>query len=247
MRPTVAVTADRRALGPAPQSARVRPPRPEVLVGERVVDALREAGLAPVLLPPEEGDVADVVAWVLTHTDGLVITGGAVDLHPRHYGEAVAGRLDRVDEGRATLELALARAALDADFPVLGLCGGLQTLLVASGGSLVQDIGAQIAGAAEHEQPTDPATTWHEVRLEEGLLRAQFGRDTIRVNSTHHQSARRLGALLATGRAPDGVIEAVEHPLLRWAVGVQWHPELLADPLDRCPPFRGLRSACSRG
>lgn len=244
----VAVTADRRAAGPrAAASGRVRPPHPEVYVAEAVVEAVRAAGGEPVLLPPREGAEPAWIEAILGFAHAVVLTGGAVDLHPSHYGQAVHGRLDRVDEGRAALELGLARAAMAGDVPILGVCGGMQTLAVAAGGSLIQDILSQLPGAREHEQPTDPATAWHPVRLAPGPLRDGWGRDEVQVNSTHHQSVAEPGALCVSGRAPDGVAEVVHHPTLRYCVGVQWHPEGLdPDEADPLLPYRLLVAAARR-
>jgi putative glutamine amidotransferase len=235
----VAVTCDRRGEGPVPLPVpgRVRPPRPEVYVNVAVVDAVRAAGGEPVLLPPD----GDVVDFAVERCDAVVISGGAFDIHPRHYGEPVMARLDRTDDGRTSMELALARACIDHDVPVLGVCGGAQALAVAAGGRLWQDILDQVSGATEHEQPTDPATPWHPVRLQPGLLRDLYGADTIEVNSTHHQAVCDPGPLRVAGIAPDGVIEAIVHPARRFCVGVQWHPELI-DPA----PYRALVTAAKR-
>ncbi|MBM4392740.1 MAG: gamma-glutamyl-gamma-aminobutyrate hydrolase family protein [Deltaproteobacteria bacterium] len=216
MKLRVAVTCDRRAAGPVAPSARVRPARPEVFVSEHVVSRLREAGAAVVLLPP--GD-ADGGTDLLDIVDALVITGGAFDIHPRHYGEGVSARLDRVDDERTSLELRLAASAMDRDLPVLGLCGGMQAMIVAAGGSLLQHVDG-------HEQDTDPVHPAHALLVEPGTpawLATTLGPDS---NSTHHQAAGRLGPFRVAARAPDGVIEAVYHPARRFAVGVQGHPEL---------------------
>ena len=109
--------------------------------------------------------------------------------------------------------------ALTAQFPVLGICGGMQALAVAAGGTLIQDIGSQVPNALEHEQPTDPIEPWHAVRLENGLLSQLHGRTEIQVNSTHHQAVDDPGSLRITGRAPDGIVEVIEsanHPFC-WA------------------------------
>lgn len=225
--PLILVTTDRRALGPAPRSARVRPPRPEVVLKQAVVDAVRACGGLPLLLPPVLLDPPDIAA-LLCLVSGVVVTGGAFDIHPRHYGQRAAARIDRVDDDRTDLELAMCAACLCGGVPILGICGGLQALAVAAGGSLLQDIGTQVPGALEHEQPTDPAEGWHPVSLTGPLAAARAGGEgTAAVNSTHHQAVDDPGELLACGHAPDGIIEAavlVGHPL---ALGVQWHPELL--------------------
>ncbi len=220
-RPLVAVTCDRRAAGPHPPGPNVRPPRPEVFVGEAVVQRLRAAGAAVILLPPGDSDAGPEI---LDRVQALVITGGAFDIHPRHYGEGVTARLDRVDEDRTSLELALARAAYDRDLPVLGLCGGMQVMVVAQGGTLHQHVDG-------HEQPTDPALAAHPLLVEPGAppwLAQALGPDS---NSTHHQAARDPGAYGVAARAPDGVVEAVWAPSRRFAVGVQGHPELRSGAL----------------
>lgn len=219
MVPLVAVTCDRRAEGPVRPGPRVRRPRPEVFVGEAVVTRLRSCGAQVVLLPP--GD-AEAGRRILGFCQALVITGGAFDIHPHHYGQGVTARLDRVDEDRTTLELALARAAMDTNLPTLGICGGMQVLAVAAGGTLVQDIVSELA----HEQVPDPTEPTHALVHTHPLL-------PDRVNSTHHQAVDDPGAFEVVARAPDGVVEAIERPGLRFCLGVQWHPELLADGLFR--------------
>jgi putative glutamine amidotransferase len=219
----VAVTCDRRAEGPARPGPRVRPARPEVFVGESVVMQVRAAGGRAVLLPP--GDL-DAGIELLDVVGALVITGGAFDIHPHHYGQDVTARLDRVDEDRTLLELGLARAAVERGIPVLGICGGMQALAVALGGTLVQDIRTADPTALDHEQATDPATTWHPLVTEHPLMPAA-------VNSTHHQAVADPGPMRVIARAPDGVVEAVELPGARFCVGVQWHPELLDGALFR--------------
>ena len=215
-RPIIAVTCDRRDLGPASTSLRVRPSRPEVFVNEAVVDRLREAGAVVVLLPP--GDPEGAVA-LLERVDGLVITGGAHDIHPRHYGQPVTARLDRTDESRTSLELALAAEAIRRSLPILGLCGGMQAMVVAAGGTLSQHVEG-------HEQDSDPATGWHSLVPEPGAPEGLLGFLGADSNSTHHQAVGDLGGYSVLARAPDGVIEAIYRPGERFCVGVQGHPEL---------------------
>lgn len=193
------------------------------------------------LIPPHDGSDSEIAAFVaalLGRMDALVLTGGAFDIHPRHYGEEVQGRLDEPDEGRTRAELWLARAALEMGLPILGLCGGMQAMAVVLGGRLFQDIEAAVPGALVHEQPTDPATPWHAVDLSPDGA-ALFGAARIEVNSTHHQAVADPGPFLVSGRAPDGLIEAITLPDHPFAWGVQWHPELLGGPL-----FEALVRAC---
>lgn len=208
--PVVLVTMDR---GPGAMGDEAR-------IGVAYADAVLAAGGRPLLVPPGETQVDDLLAAA----DAIVITGGAFDIHPRHYGAAVSARLDRVEEERTVLELRLARAALAHDLPVLGVCGGMQVLAVAAGGTLIQDLPA----AWGHEQAGDPALASHEVRCE-GRLATWLGA-AVAVNSTHHQAVDRPGdGFVVAGQSPDGVIEAIVHEERRFSVGVQWHPELLGD------------------
>ncbi|MBN2800840.1 MAG: gamma-glutamyl-gamma-aminobutyrate hydrolase family protein [Deltaproteobacteria bacterium] len=236
MRPVVLVSADLAEGGPGATEPRVRPLLPKVWVSGDYVDAVRDAGGLPLLVPPGERDLDRL----LSLADALVLTGGHFDIHPSHYGQQVTGRLDRVAPDRTVLELALARGALERGIPTLGVCGGMQVMAVAAGGSLVQDLWGPPATLA-HEQPTDPATPWHEVRVWGPARRWLDEREPV--NSTHHQAVERPGAgLEVCGVAPDGVIEvivAVSHP---FAVGVQWHPERLGDPRL----YRALVAAAQR-
>ncbi len=237
----VAVTCDRKAGAAAvgPNAAgRIRPTRALVFVQQSIVDALVRLGCEPVLVPPAEREPGELVEWLLTHVQGVVLTGGPHDLDPAHYGSAATTKLRRVDAGRDALELALARGAWERRLPLLGVCGGMQAMTVAVGGTLLQDIRTHVAGALEHEQPTDPAEPWHDVGLDDGHLRRAFASDRIRVNSTHHQAVDDPGPLRIVGRAPDGIVEAVESDEHPFFVGVEWHPELL-DPV----PYAALAAA----
>lgn len=232
MLPVIAVSADRSEGAPATgpnEFGRIRPERAKSYVYEPIVQHIRSFGAEVIILPAEPTDTQGLVDWVTRHCNAIVITGGAHDIHPSHYGQQVEGRLDRVDEGRTGLELTLAKAALERDIPCLGVCGGMQILAVAAGGTLIQDIKTFNPSALEHEQTTDPAEPWHTVAFEPGLVQKSYGCNIIRVNSTHHQAVDDPGPFLVTGRAPDGIVESIEHPELQCCVGVQWHPELI-DP-----------------
>ncbi|MCB9746602.1 MAG: gamma-glutamyl-gamma-aminobutyrate hydrolase family protein [Alphaproteobacteria bacterium] len=219
----VLVTTDRRPGGPSPAgSPRVRPKRPEYWVGDPYIQAVRQAGGTPILLPPGEPELESL----LDRVDAVVLTGGDFDIPADRYGQLVTTALGHPDAVRADAELHLARLCVQRDLPVLGVCAGMQVLAVATGGSLIQDIPAELPEAENHEQPTDPAEGWHQVHLEGSMLRHVLGRAPV-VNSTHHQAVADPGQLRVTGRAPDGVIEAIEMGNHRFCLGVQWHPELL--------------------
>jgi putative glutamine amidotransferase len=193
------------------------------------VDAVARAGGVPLLVAPT--DDTDLIEALVPLMDGLVVTGGAFDIDPASYGASVEHRIDAPKPMRTAFERALIEAALAGGKPVLGVCGGMQLLNVVLGGTLIQDIGAQIEGALEHEQPTSPAGPHHDVELMlGGLLTRLTGRGKLSVNSTHHQALDALGrGLYVEGRSPDGVIEAIAMVGRPEVFGVQWHPELQDD------------------
>jgi len=206
---------------------------PMYSVGETYVHAVHQAGGAPVILPPMLAE-ADWTA-LLGRLEGLLLSGGE-DLHPRQYGQPPEAWLGGVDETRDTSELGLIRAALEMRKPIFAICRGIQVLNVALGGTLYQDLAAQVPGALDHaflmsrslDQSIHPVT----LEADSALVRL-LGGVTFAVNSAHHQSIQTPGAgLRVVGRAPDGVIEAVELADYPFCIGVQWHPEALvrSDP-----------------
>lgn len=222
-RPRILVTLD---LG---ESLRKGVPFANVNLKLAYVRAVEKAGGTPLLVAPT--DERAVIDGLIGLMDGLVITGGAFDIDPARYGQSVRGRIDQPLPLRTDFEWALTEAAMADGKPVLGICGGMQLLNVITGGTLIQDVGAEVPGALPHEQASSPALPDHPVQLSPGCPLAQWvGATELSVNTTHHQAVDRLGqGFEVWGRAPDGVVEAIghrDHPL--W-VGVQWHPELLAD------------------
>lgn len=192
------------------------------LLKREYADAVAAAGGLPVLLPHAAGEA--LLAQV-AGLDGLVVTGGAFDVPPELYGEARRPGCGPLKPARTEAELRVLRAALSAGLPVLGVCGGMQLLAVAHGATLWQDLASE-AGKPGHEQPAPKDLPSHEVAVAPGTLLARLvGAGALRVNSTHHQAVREPGPLAVAARAPDGLVEAVELPGHRFALGVQWHPE----------------------
>jgi putative glutamine amidotransferase len=204
-------------------------------------EAIARAGGLPIALPH---DPLLVEAW-LELLNGLVVTGGAFDLDPALYGDAERHPTVRTKDRRTAFEAAITRAALARDRPVLGICGGQQLLNVVLGGDLIQHIPDAIAGCLAHEQPNPRTEPGHEVEVLPGsLLHAIGGTTRLAVNSAHHQAAGRVGAgVVVSGRAPDGVIEAIEAPERRFCIGVQWHPEYAISAADEAL-FEALIAAC---
>jgi len=198
------------------------------LVADTYLDAVRRAGGMPVALAPEELSAADVEA-LCARIDALLLIGGA-DLDPASYGAAPTARTELITPLRDAFELALARAALADDLPVLGICRGLQILNAASGGSLHHHLLDE--DFAEH-RPLPGSLgegTYHLVEVEpESLLAAVAEPGPMTVNSHHHQGVDRVGegGRVVARSLPDGAVEAVEWPASRFALGVQWHPEAM--------------------
>jgi putative glutamine amidotransferase len=170
-------------------------------------------------------------------------TGGAFDIDPALYGETTRHETVGLKEGRTDAELALLMAALQRDMPVLGICGGQQLLAVALGGSLIQHIPDAVPGALAHEQTTPHHRPGHDVAVLPGTRLFDLVGPAMQVNSSHHQAVRSAGRSVVNAVAPDGVIEGVEDPALKFCIGVQWHPEYGVDAGD-IALFRGLVAAC---
>jgi putative glutamine amidotransferase len=183
--------------------------------------AVQRAGAVALLLSPDDA-VADDPDRLLGLLDGLLLSGGS-DVNPVSYGAHPDPATRPAREERDRFEIALARAAVTRDMPMLAVCRGMQILNVAFGGTLDQDI-----PNLEVHRHTPGAFHDHEVALEAGSLAAEVtGAERLRVKSHHHQGVAKLGdPLTVTGRAvEDDLIEALEIPGCRFAVGVLWHPE----------------------
>jgi putative glutamine amidotransferase len=234
--------------GYADQSA--RPPNIAIFgVPRTYVRAVAMVGGVPVVIPPYLDDPA--LRGAFDGIDGLILSGGG-DIHPSEFGEADCGLLWRIDRKRDRAELSLAHWALAEGLPVLGICRGVQTLNVATGGSLIQDIPTQVSHALSHSSISGrplPEIA-HSIRVDPGSRLAELiGAGDLGVNSAHHQAAKTIGkGLIAVARAPDGVIEGLEAPAHPFCIGVQWHPEAMVEgsPVMR-RMFEGLIQAAYTG
>ncbi|MDR1185765.1 MAG: gamma-glutamyl-gamma-aminobutyrate hydrolase family protein [Coriobacteriales bacterium] len=196
---------------------------------------VRRAGGVPVLLPPVNSEAeCDVM---LSRLDGLVITGGG-DISNALYGDY--GDLRKIPNEkdlwyqRDMWEAALIRGAHERDLPTLGICRGMQLMNVSLGGALYQDILTDVAGAHDHRQDKPYSIACHRVYIEYGSCLAQIVGDVneagYRVNSMHHQAVSVPAfALGVCAVSDDGLIEAIEDTEKNFFLGVQWHPEYLAD------------------
>lgn len=214
MRPLIGITCDYDSADPC-----------KFWLREEYAAAVLDAGGMPVLLAPLAGlKVGDVAAKL----NGFVITGGDFDIEPHHYGEAPLPGLGKLIPRRSGFELELVRWAFSHDLPALGICGGMQTINVAFGGTLYQDISTQLPGPSlNHQQGRN--TRAHKVSIKPNTLLAGLLQKTeIETNSSHHQGVKKVAPCLrASAIAPDGIIEAIENNDSRFMLGLQWHPESL--------------------
>lgn len=187
------------------------------------------AGGTPVILPPHVESIDDL----LDSLDGIIFSGGG-DIDSSHWNEEPHAEAYGFDEERDTFELQAIPKVVSRDMPMLGICRGIQTVNVALGGSIVQDIPAQMPGTLQHRQHKDGKmrdTTSHAVTIKEGenILYQIVGDTTLETNSFHHQAIGNVGeGLEVVATAEDGVIEAVWNPGMTFGLAVQWHPEMLA-------------------
>ncbi len=187
---------------------------------------LEGADCLPMALPTllDHSRIPALIAGI----DGLLLTGGD-DVYAGAYGEEVIPGQWRIDPPRTFFEIELIREALHQHKPLFGICRGCQMINVALGGSLWQDIASQAPGARQHRSPESPILTYHPAAIAAGSrLHAIVGRESLTVNSSHHQAIRKLAPRLQiTARAEDGIIEGIELPGEDFVLGVQWHPETM--------------------
>ena len=193
---------------------------PTTLIPHDYCAAVRLAGGSAVVLPPDDEDTG-----VLRALDGLVLAGGP-DLDPALYG-AEREPLTEPHLERDRAEVALARRALELDLPILGVCRGMQLLAVAAGGHLHQHL-PEVLGHEKH-RPAPGVYGEHAARFTPGSRIAALMGDDAGIHCYHHQGVADAGTLVVTGRAEDGLPEAVEDQDHRFVLGVQWHPEVIRD------------------
>ncbi|HSA61129.1 MAG TPA: gamma-glutamyl-gamma-aminobutyrate hydrolase family protein [Nitrospiraceae bacterium] len=239
MKPVIGVTPDFNAGDRKDMGGH----EPTYFLRARYIRAIEELGGIPLILPL----VAETTARrrLLDGVDGLLLTGSGPDLPPRLYGERQRYKFPLVSERRANFELELVHQARRRDLPLLGICGGMQTVNVACGGSLFQDIPSQIRNALDHRQKTKAIHVSHPVAIApKSLLNQIVQKATLMVNSSHHQSVKTVApSLIASALAPDGIVEAIESPAHRFLLAIQWHPEFL---FERHAPHRRLFEALLR-
>lgn len=203
--------------------------------------AVHEAGGMPVALPfVSSRREAEEVLEGLT---GVVLTGSE-DLDASLWGEETHPACTVMHPARQATEMHLCSLILERELPVLGICGGMQNLAVAAGGSVEQHLPDRETDVLDHAVGFEGPL--HDLACLPGSRLAEWLGTHARVNTAHHQAVGRLGAgMQAVAHAPDGVLEAYEMPGRAYALGVQWHPERLPEDARQQRLFRELVAAAA--
>lgn len=203
---------------------------------DRYYTQIADAGGVPVIIPPLADK--DIIINTLDNIDALLLTGGA-DHNPLWSGQQPQPGLHNINQVRDLPELLATRLACNRQMPILGICRGMQTIAIALGGEVCQDI-PHTPQLIKHSQEADRTEPTHSVDIEpDSALHGIFGTDRMFVNSFHHQAVTSPGkGMRITATAPDGTAEAMESTCHKPVIGVQWHPEWMG--ADGLPLFRWL-------
>ena len=223
-------------------------------LGKGYYQSVIRAGGVPVVIPPSADK--EVLMNTLDHIDALILSGGG-DINPLYAGEEPIPGLHGINQERDLPELLITRLAYNRQLPMLGICRGIQTLAVALGGKVCQDIGSEelrvkseeFATAVKHSQDADRSEPTHSVTIEEDSTLfniykeklsplSSFLSPLLYVNSFHHQAVSEPGdKFRVVATAKDGIVEAIESTEFKSIIGVQWHPECMEEGL---PLFQWL-------
>ena len=212
---------------------------PDCKLGEGYYKSVLKAGGVPVIIPPLAD--TDAIINTLDHIDGILLSGGA-DYNPLYCGEEPQPGLGGINSERDLPELLITQLAYNRQIPMLGICRGIQTLAMALGGHVKQDIRgleASNKGFVRHSQDARRSEATHSVKVDpDSTLYNIYRKDVLFVNSFHHQAVDDAGQRFrVTATAPDGIVEAMESREYKSIIGVQWHPECLEEGL---PLFQWL-------
>lgn len=194
------------------------------------VNAVIAAGGIPVML--DQYTDRDTVVALVDRLDGILFSGGC-DIHPAYYGEAIDPKCGTISDARDAFEEMLFSVIDQSSIPVLGICRGIQALNVFAGGSL-------------HQHIDNHQDTRHTVKIAaDSRLAAILGKTEIVSNSYHHQAVKvPAPGFAVTAHADDGTLEAIERTGERFFIGVQWHPEMMAEEEQKAL-FRAFTDACT--
>ncbi len=200
---------------------------PNYQIGRHYVKGVARAGGTPVILPLLQEK--DQIREMAESLDGLLISGG-VDMDPLLFGEEPHPKMGRIDPERDFFEKTILEFFVDQGKAVFGICRGCQVINLVLGGTIYQDITAQLdRELVKHSQQAPRWYSTHSISLESGtLLEKAFGQKSALVNSFHHQAVKEPApGFVVTAEAVDGVVEAIEQKKGQFILGVQWHPEHL--------------------
>ncbi|MGL5085377.1 MAG: gamma-glutamyl-gamma-aminobutyrate hydrolase family protein [Clostridium sp.] len=185
-----------------------------------------KAGGIPIYLPVV--DDISIIDGQLSLIDGLLLPGGD-DINPLFYNNLPKPLQGHSFEAVDTFQIYLIKEALKLQLPILGICRGLQTLNVAAGGTLYQDVSYANPNHINHIQNSFLANHSHPIQLvPKSIVYNILGCNYV-VNSSHHQCVKDVAPLFfVTATAPDGIIEGIEMKSRNFVIGVQWHPEMLS-------------------
>lgn len=192
-------------------------------------EAVVQCGAVPVLIPVTEEK--DVWSSYLDICDGFILSGGP-DIDAAYFGKGNMPYANEISPVRDGMEIFIAQQAIEADKPVLGICRGCQILNVAAGGGVFQDIYAENPSGTALLKHSQQAPRWfeiHDISISDSTcLYSIFKRNTLKVNSFHHQAVSDLApGFTINACSADGIIEAVSCEDKKFVLGVQWHPENL--------------------
>lgn len=223
MKPRILLTSR-----PSADAAPISESRNREYVYSEDTDALRDQGAIVTIVPVTDPDDIPII---LSAVDGLVVGGGR-DINPLCYGQKREEHTQEPIDNLDASDLALLRNAREMGIPTLGICRGTQALNIMCGGNLNQNIGGERAHHPVLPETFEERIAYrHMVTLDnDSWLRKIYGETRIETNSIHHQALDEIGeGLRVVGRADDGTIEAVESTTDWFAIGVQWHPEMLTN------------------
>jgi len=206
-----------------------------IYVNNDYIEAIEKVNATPIMLPVILSD--ESLDTYIDICDGFLFSGG-IDINPLFYNQDPQKKLGMTNSKLDEFQLKLMNKVLKSKKPFLAICRGLQILNVACGGTLYQDLDEIIKDTAQHKQSSERYNAIHKVHLEKNsILYDLYGSET-HVNSFHHQSINNLGNnLVITGRADDGIIEAVQVKDYNFGLGVQWHPEMIFTKYDSVKPL----------
>jgi len=209
-------------------------------VNECNLNAVSKNGGLPIMLPITNNE--EIIDGYLNMIDGIYFTGGS-DINPLLFGEDPVKTLGSVDYDRDEFEIKLYEKAAMMDMPMLGICRGQQIINVAAGGSLYQDIYSQRVDTNGHSPKFSVGGyEYHIVEImKDTKISDIFKAEKIKTNSFHHQAVKEVAEdYIATAFTRDGIIEGIESTKLSFAVGLQWHPEIM---YERYPIFSNIFKA----